>query len=84
MLRMLLRGSATAAIPQPLAWALGPLIKAPEAVVCPRYLVGHGHLPTADPADSGDGVVRRAKGPVIPQAPVQLCALISIAPALSF
>jgi hypothetical protein len=47
---------------QPIACALGPLVQEQHAVMRPRPLVGHGHLPAADPADIGDGVVRRATG----------------------
>jgi hypothetical protein len=47
---------------QHVAFELGPLVEAQEAVVRQRHLTGHGHLTTADHADVGNGMVRRAKG----------------------
>jgi hypothetical protein len=46
-----------------MAFELGPLVEAQEAVVRPRSLTGQGDLTAADQADISEGVVRRATGP---------------------
>jgi hypothetical protein len=45
-----------------MALELGQLIQEQDAVVRQRHLTGHGQLTTADHADIGNGMVRRAKG----------------------
>jgi hypothetical protein len=44
------------------AFELGPLVEAQEAVVRQRHLTGHGHLTTADHADVSNGMEWGAKG----------------------
>jgi hypothetical protein len=46
------------------AGKLGQLIKKEEAVVRERDFAGAGHHAAIDEAGVGDGVVRRAKGPL--------------------
>jgi hypothetical protein len=43
------------------ATARRQLIQQEDAVMRPRHLAGHGHLPAADPADDGNGVMGSTK-----------------------